>query len=154
MGTRWKKAISTLSLKKQITKGKNDFTPFTQKILRSCFWKHSFIDISFPSPPTRHHSRTSPFSLIPLDPNFTSLSIATAEASLRGKIPNNHNIIYYFKRVILMLLQNLASMTLSRVLFSLQKPHISTILDFQCSWNLGTLSWHYVLFNFIFLAFP
>ena len=82
--------------------------------------------------------------------NVTSLSIAPTESSLRGKIPNNYSIIYYFKGVVSMLLQNLASVNLSSVLFLYWNLRLQLYWTFNIPWMPGTLSWHYVLCSFIF----
>lgn len=88
--------------------------------------------------------------LIPMALNVTSLSKAPTESSLRGKIPNNYSIIYYFKGVVSVLLQNLASVNLSSVLFLYWRLRLQLYRTFNIPWMAATLSWHYVLCSFIF----
>lgn len=81
-----KKSYLNSEFKRQITKGKIIYSLYS-KDSQIVFLKALFCWHFFSIPTNMASFQIFTFSLIPLDPNFTSLFIATAESSLRKKYP-------------------------------------------------------------------
>lgn len=89
--------------------------------------------------------------LIPMDLNSTSFFMAPTEVRLRGKT-NNYNIIHDFKTVVPMLLQNLALVYLSGVIFSTETSRFN-FTELSIYPEYITLFCDTVLFNSTFLLY-